>query len=236
MLLSSILHQVLLPGHQHRPRTRATSDHLPSAEQAIAAARADRLAWISYPKGGQLGTDLNRDLLLESRQKERSGGHSPRRPTAGAGGQASQRLPSADPDRQLPPDHRAHCHTAKAARRRLPRPPLPVRGHCRAINVPLAAVTRGLSRILRDSSPRGSGHMTARTAQIPKLIVRVRFPSPALQRNTRSAAHAGLWYPVRWCVGDDRVPLTCHWPTGTTRPEAKLGLGLIFMGNKVAPQ
>ena len=30
---------------------------------ALAAARADRLAWIAYPKGGQRGTDLNRDLL-----------------------------------------------------------------------------------------------------------------------------------------------------------------------------
>ncbi|HJZ25896.1 MAG TPA: hypothetical protein VJ370_06430 [Streptosporangiaceae bacterium] len=38
-------------------------DDLPSAEQAMAAARADRLVWISYPKGGQLGTDLNRDRL-----------------------------------------------------------------------------------------------------------------------------------------------------------------------------
>jgi hypothetical protein len=36
---------------------------LDSVEQAIVAARADRLAWISYPKGGQLGTDLNRDRL-----------------------------------------------------------------------------------------------------------------------------------------------------------------------------
>jgi hypothetical protein len=27
------------------------------------AAKADRLAWIAYPKAGQLGTDLNRDLL-----------------------------------------------------------------------------------------------------------------------------------------------------------------------------
>jgi hypothetical protein len=26
--------------------------------------RADRLAWIGYPKGGQLGTDLNRDRLV----------------------------------------------------------------------------------------------------------------------------------------------------------------------------
>ena len=38
-------------------------DDLPLAEQARAAARADRLAWVSYPKGGQFGTDLNRDLL-----------------------------------------------------------------------------------------------------------------------------------------------------------------------------
>jgi len=30
---------------------------------AIGAARADRLAWIAYPKAGQLETDLNRDLL-----------------------------------------------------------------------------------------------------------------------------------------------------------------------------
>jgi len=39
-------------------------DDLGSAEQAVAAARADRLAWIGYPKGGQLGTDLNRDRLV----------------------------------------------------------------------------------------------------------------------------------------------------------------------------
>jgi hypothetical protein len=30
------------------------------------AARADRLAWIGYPKGGKLGTDLNRDRLVEA--------------------------------------------------------------------------------------------------------------------------------------------------------------------------
>ena len=38
-------------------------EDLDSAEQAVAAARADRLAWISYPKGGRLGTDPNRDRL-----------------------------------------------------------------------------------------------------------------------------------------------------------------------------
>jgi len=68
--------------------------------------------------------------LLENRQQERSGGHSPRRPAAGAGGQASRRLPSAGPGRQLPPGHRARWHTAGAARSRLPRPPWPVRGRC----------------------------------------------------------------------------------------------------------
>lgn len=35
----------------------------PDAQAAIAAAREDRLAWLAYPKGGALGTDLNRDRL-----------------------------------------------------------------------------------------------------------------------------------------------------------------------------
>jgi hypothetical protein len=30
---------------------------------AVASARSDRLTWVAYPKGGQLGTDLNRDSL-----------------------------------------------------------------------------------------------------------------------------------------------------------------------------
>ena len=38
-------------------------EDLDAAGPAVAAARADRLAWIGYPKGGQLGTDLNRDRL-----------------------------------------------------------------------------------------------------------------------------------------------------------------------------
>ena len=33
------------------------------AAPAVEAARRDRLAWIAYPKAGQLGTDLNRDRL-----------------------------------------------------------------------------------------------------------------------------------------------------------------------------
>lgn len=31
--------------------------------QVLDAARQDRLAWVAYPKGGRLGTDLNRDSL-----------------------------------------------------------------------------------------------------------------------------------------------------------------------------
>ncbi|MEU4038962.1 hypothetical protein [Streptomyces collinus] len=33
------------------------------AQAALAAARRDALAWVAYPKGGKLGTDLNRDRL-----------------------------------------------------------------------------------------------------------------------------------------------------------------------------
>lgn len=40
------------------------------ASPALDAARADRLAWIAYPKAGQLDTDLNRDRLWEALQDE----------------------------------------------------------------------------------------------------------------------------------------------------------------------
>ncbi|WP_317447359.1 hypothetical protein [Streptomyces collinus] len=33
------------------------------AQAGLAAARRDALAWVAYPKGGKLGTDLNRDRL-----------------------------------------------------------------------------------------------------------------------------------------------------------------------------
>lgn len=42
---------------------RRSEDLAALAEPAIAAAREDRLAWIAYPKAGQLGTDLSRDAL-----------------------------------------------------------------------------------------------------------------------------------------------------------------------------
>lgn len=49
-------------------RTREDLDG--TAVPAIEAARQDKLVWIAYPKGGKLGTDVNRDILrntLESR-------------------------------------------------------------------------------------------------------------------------------------------------------------------------
>ena len=39
------------------------------AAPMVEAARADRLAWVAYPKAGQLGTDLNRDILAKELQK-----------------------------------------------------------------------------------------------------------------------------------------------------------------------
>ena len=41
-------------------------DDLGRLSEVIGAARDDRLAWVGYPKGGQLGTDLNRDLLARA--------------------------------------------------------------------------------------------------------------------------------------------------------------------------
>ncbi len=37
----------------------------------VEAAEEDRLAWIAYPKAGQLGTDLNRDILWRHLLKQR---------------------------------------------------------------------------------------------------------------------------------------------------------------------
>ncbi len=42
------------------------ADLTTTADAAIRAAREDRLAWIAYPKAGQLGTDLNRDSLARA--------------------------------------------------------------------------------------------------------------------------------------------------------------------------
>lgn len=35
----------------------------PQVESVVSAGQRDALAWVAYPKGGQRGTDLNRDSL-----------------------------------------------------------------------------------------------------------------------------------------------------------------------------
>jgi hypothetical protein len=62
--------------------------------------------------------------ILADRQDKRSGGHPPRRPAPGAGGQASRRPPSAGAGGELPPPGHGHQHTAEAAPIRRPRRPL----------------------------------------------------------------------------------------------------------------
>lgn len=47
---------------------KTTADIDAKAAPFIEAARDDRLAWIAYPKAGQLGTDLNRDILWKHLQ------------------------------------------------------------------------------------------------------------------------------------------------------------------------
>ena len=42
---------------------RTAAELAETSEPAVTAARHDTLAWIAYPKGGQLGTDLSRDSL-----------------------------------------------------------------------------------------------------------------------------------------------------------------------------
>jgi hypothetical protein len=41
-----------------------------AGQPVLDAARRDALAWLAYPKGGQLGTDLNRDVLRERLEAE----------------------------------------------------------------------------------------------------------------------------------------------------------------------
>ena len=65
-------------------------------------------------------------LLLNAWLDERAGRQSAQGLPPGAGGEASRRLPSAGPGRQLPPADHGHQHTAEAAPGRRPRPPLPV--------------------------------------------------------------------------------------------------------------
>jgi hypothetical protein len=66
----------------------------------------------------------------------------------------------------------------------------------RAISGPFTSVTSGLSRSLADTSSRRSNAITGPTVQIPKLIVRVRFPSPAPQMKCRSGTCLSACQPA----------------------------------------
>ncbi len=48
---------------------RSVAEVASKAAPLIAAAKEDRLAWAAYPKAGQLGTDLNRDVLWKHLQQ-----------------------------------------------------------------------------------------------------------------------------------------------------------------------
>lgn len=45
---------------------RVSADLTGPASAALAAGQQDKLAWLAYPKAGQLGTDLSRDVLAEA--------------------------------------------------------------------------------------------------------------------------------------------------------------------------
>ena len=49
---------------------RKLSDVDAKCGPVVAAAERDGLAWIAYPKAGQLGTDLNRDILWKHLLKQ----------------------------------------------------------------------------------------------------------------------------------------------------------------------
>jgi hypothetical protein len=57
---------------------------------------------------------------------------------------------------------------------------------CRAINVQLARVTRGQPRLLQSTRTGRSAARSGVAALLPKLMVRVRFPSPAPRQNPSS--------------------------------------------------
>jgi len=87
------------------------------------------------------------------------------------------------------------------------------------ISGPLAPVTKGLSRTFRASPSRRSSHMTARTAQIPKLIVQLEEIGLAaegvrVERRVASTEPAvGVFTPARTCPGRLRCQCVIGSPT-----------------------
>jgi len=147
--------------------------------------------------------------LLESRHRKRSSGQLSPRSSPGAGAQASRRPASGAPAGQFPQVDHGQQHTAEAARSDLAglqssgsRPPRQWRSRGllaigRPIAVQLAWVISGQPRLLRISKLGCSAASSAVICPIPKLIVRVRFSSPAPPRRRRLASRC-------WPPGPDR--------------------------------
>ena len=78
---------------------------------------------------------------------------------------------------------------------------------------PLTTGTSSLSRSLADTPRRRSGHVEAGTAQIPKLTLRVRFPSPALTTKALDPASAAQGtvpcWPPRQALRESHSLLPC---------------------------
>jgi hypothetical protein len=72
---------------------------------------------------------LGAETLVSCHEKPSHRRQLPPGPGPGPGGTTSQRLPPAGPAGQLPSAGHGPWHITEAARSRLPRPPLPVRGH-----------------------------------------------------------------------------------------------------------
>ena len=49
--------------------TPTIADMKTEGSAVVDAAKADRIAWFAYPKAGQLGTDLSRDILATEAKK-----------------------------------------------------------------------------------------------------------------------------------------------------------------------
>jgi hypothetical protein len=156
-------HQVVDP-HEHDPRQGHRDGGMKESTPSLA------LVQLGQPPGCHTGP-ASAATRTNGRRSSRAPVEPSRRqrdvPVPGSHGCAMvETLATQDDDRLASPLRRASLLRAQGRR---------------AISGSSAPVKSGPSRSLTDSPPRSSGGMAARTAQIPKLIVRVRFPSPAPQ-------------------------------------------------------
>ncbi len=118
----------------------------------------------------------------------------------------------------LMPDPKQTCHTVRARER--PAGPCPLRARSGGESESLAGI-HGDYRACPDlgqNSSRGCG------PQPSKLVMRVRFPSPAPPRNTRSGYVPRTRPSSRPCASTGFVPHTCH-----TRMPSRLTLAAFLL-------